>query len=108
AITRLAAVQIARKEKIGMMEAVRFTLARYLSYFSAPLFPLLFVLIVLIFLIIFGLFHLIPLVGDVIVDGLGWPLVILGGIGMALALVGLVGWPLMYATISTEGSDSFD
>jgi hypothetical protein len=27
---------------------------------------------------------------------------------MAVVLVGLVGWPLMYSTISTEGSDSFD
>ena len=27
---------------------------------------------------------------------------------MAVVLVGLVGWPMMYATISAEGSDSFD
>src|SRR5262249_30993958 len=25
-----------------------------------------------------------------------------------MLLVGLVGWPMMYATVSTEGSDSFD
>lgn len=108
AITRIAAVQVARKDKIGLSEAIRFTLARYISFFSAPLLPLLAVLGVTLCLILFGFLHLIPFVGDIVVDGLGWPLVILAGIVMAVVLVGLVGWPLMYATISTEGSDSFD
>src|SRR5262249_32373096 len=35
-------------------------------------------------------------------------LVLLAGLIMAVVLVGLVGWPLMYTTISAEGSDSFD
>ena len=39
---------------------------------------------------------------------IGWPLVLLAGLIMAIILVGLVGWPMMYATISAEGSDSFD
>lgn len=108
AITRMAAVQLTRKEKIGLSEAVRFAWGRYVSFFSAPLFPLLFVTVILAGLIAFGFLHLIPLVGDIVVDGLGWPLVILAGVLMAVILVGLVGWPLMYATISVEGSDSFD
>jgi hypothetical protein len=108
AITRMAAVQIARKEKISMMEALRFTGSRYVSFFAAPLFPLVFVVVIVVFLIIFGLFHLIPLFGDIVVDGLGWPLILLCGLAMAVVMVGLVGWPMMYATISTEGSDSFD
>jgi hypothetical protein len=108
AITRMAAVQVARREKIGMVESLRFTVARYVSFFSAPLFPLLFALIVTVFLIIFGYFHMIPVLGDIVVDGLGWPLVLLSGLAMAVVLVGLVGWPMMYATISAEGSDSFD
>jgi hypothetical protein len=91
-----------------MIDALRFTLARYLSYFAAPLFPLLCVLVIVVFLIVFGLFHWIPVVGDIIVDGLGWPLAIFAGLAMAVILVGLIGWPMMYATISTEGSDSFD
>lgn len=108
AITRMAAVQLARNEKISIAEALSFTKARYLSFFSAPLFPLVLVLAILVLLVIFGWFHLIPLVGDIIVDGLGWPLVLLAGLVMAMILVGLLGWPLMYATISTEGSDFFD
>jgi hypothetical protein len=108
AITRMAAVQVARKEKISLGEALRFTASRYLSFLSAPLIPLVFVGVVAIFLMIFGLFHLIPLFGDIVVDGLGWPLVLLAGLAMAVVLVGLVGWPMMYGTISAEGSDSFD
>ena len=108
AITRMAAVQVARKEKVGPVEAIRFTLSRYLHFFSAPLFPLILVLIITVFLIIYGLLHWIPIFGDIVVDGLTWPLVILAGLVMAVILVGLVGWPMMYATISAEGSDNFD
>ncbi len=108
AITRMAAVQIARREKIGLGEALRFTLGKWGAFFSAPLFPLLGIVIIALLLIIYGFFHLIPVFGDIVVDGLGWPLVILAGLAMAVILVGLVSWPMMYATISTEGSDSFD
>lgn len=108
AITRMAAVQLARKEKISIKEAMHFAWSRYVSYFSAPLFPMLFVLGILVMLIVFGALHMIPVFGDIVVDGLGWPLNILASIVMAVILVGLVGWPMMYATISTEGSDSFD
>jgi hypothetical protein len=108
AITRMAAVQIARKEKIGLGEALRFTRSRLVSYFCAPLVPLAGILVFIVLLILFGLFHLIPLFGDIVVDGIGWPLVLLAGLVMAVILVGLVGWPMMYATISAEGSDSFD
>jgi len=109
AITRMAAVQVARKEKISLPEALRFTRSHLLSYFSAPLIPLIGILIFCILLLIFGLLqNLIPVVGDIVVGGLGWPLVLLAGLIMAIILVGLVGWPMMYATISAEGSDSFD
>ncbi|HEV3203568.1 MAG TPA: hypothetical protein VGY77_04255, partial [Gemmataceae bacterium] len=108
AITRMAVVQVARKEKIGIGEAVRFTMAHWISYFSSPLFPLLIVAAIALLLWVFAFFHFIPIVGDIIVDGIGWPLVLLAGLIMAIVLVGLVGWPMMYATISAEGSDTFD
>src|SRR5713226_90737 len=107
AITRMAAIQLTRKEKISLGEAVRFTVSRFTSFFTAPLIPLIGVILFLVLLILFGVLHLIPLVGDII-DGIGWPLVLLAGLVMAIILVGLVGWPMMYSTISTEGSDSFD
>ena len=110
AITRMAAVQVARQnEKVSLTEAVRFAYARYKSFFLAPLFPLIFLAGLTLFLIVFGLVEKnIPLVGDIVLDGLLWPVVLLVGFIMAVVLVGLVGWPLMYTTISAEGSDSFD
>jgi hypothetical protein len=109
AITRIAAVQVARGEKVGLTEAVRFTLKRLLSYVAAPLFPLAFVFVLLVFGFLFGLFHLIPVFGDVVVDGLLWPVMLVIGLVMAVALLGLaVGWPLMSPTVSAEGTDSWE
>ncbi|MFL5245781.1 MAG: hypothetical protein ACJ8FY_27220 [Gemmataceae bacterium] len=108
AITRMAAVQIARQEKIGMREALRYTVARYLHYLSAPVFPLILVAVLLIIMIVFGLFGMIPILGDIFVYGIFWPIIVLLGLGMAVALIGLVGWPMMSATISTEGTDSWE
>jgi hypothetical protein len=108
AITRIAAVQIARNESVGIVDALRFTAKRFFSYVTAPLFPLAFVFVMLVGLSIFGLLHMIPVVGDVVIDGIFWPVALLAGLGMAVALVGLVSWPLMAATVSTEGSDSWE
>jgi len=108
AITRMASVELARNEKISLREALRFVWMRYVSFLSAPLFPLLFVGFLVLLLWVFGWFFAIPWLGDVVIAGIGWPLVLLAGLIMAAVLVGLVGWPLMYATISAEGSDSFD
>ncbi len=108
AITRSAAVQLTRGEKIGLREAVRFTLKRLGSYLMAPLFPLIVVLGVLILMLIFGWFHMIPVLGDIFLDGFLWWLMLICGLVMAVTLIGLVGWPLMSATISTEGTDSWE
>jgi hypothetical protein len=108
AITRIAAVQVARGDKIGLVDALRFTLKRIVSYLTAPLFPFLFVFVLLIAMILFGLPFMIPLFGDIFVAGLFWPVMLVVGLLMAIALVGLVGWPLMSATISAEGTDSWE
>src|SRR5262249_31884442 len=108
AITRIAAVQVARQEKLTLSEALRFTTKRWLSFVTAPLFPLLFVLFLLIFMVIFGWFHAIPWFGDIFVDGLFWWLMLIFGLLMAVALIRLIGWPLMSSTVSTEGTDSWE
>jgi hypothetical protein len=110
AITRIAAVQVARPgEPIGLSDAVRFTWKRLLSYAAAPLFPLALVFVLLVFSFIFSLFHMIPVFGDIVVDGILWFVMLLIGLVMALSLVGLaVGWPLMAPTISAEGTDSWE
>jgi hypothetical protein len=107
AITRLAAVQLAGKDRPGIFEAIRFVVARYISYVSAPMVPLACVALIVLLSVIYGFIHLIPVVGD-IADSVAWPFLILLGFGQAVLLIGMVGYPLMYATISAEGSDTFD
>jgi hypothetical protein len=106
-ITRMAAVELAGKDPVGIGEACRFVTARYWSYLCGPLVPIGLVALLVVFTIIFGFVQMIPFVGDV-VSGLLWWVVMLFGFGMALLLVGLVGYPLMYPTISAEGSDTLD
>jgi hypothetical protein len=108
AITRIAAVQVARGEKIGLMDAVNFTVRRFVSYLTAPLFPIGFVLVLVVFGILFGVLQLIPLAGD-LVSGLVAPIWYILGLLIAVTLAGLVvGWPLMSPTISAEGTDSWE
>jgi hypothetical protein len=109
AITRIAAVQLTRGEKLGLTEALQFTFKRLLSYVTPPLFPLGIVLVLVIFAVVFGAFGMIPLVGDILVSGLFWVIPLVLGLVMAVLLVGLaIGWPLMAPTISTEGTDSWE
>lgn len=107
-ITRLAAVQFNGKERTTLKQAVKFVTSRYISYVLSPTFPLAVVAIIVLLMAIYGLVALIPIVGDVLLYGLLFPLIVIGGIAIAIILIGLVGYPLMYATISVEGSDTFD
>ena len=107
-ITRIAAVQLSGKDRISLKQAVRYVATRYLSYLISPLVPLGIIAVVTIGLMIYGFIALIPILGDLVLYGLGMPLVILGGVVMTILLIGLVGYPMMYTTLSAEGSDTFD
>jgi hypothetical protein len=109
-ITRLAAVQLANKGPMTLRQAVKFVANRYANYALSPLVPLAIIGVVIVGLMVYGLLALIPFVGDILLLGLLLPLVLLGGAVMAIFLVGLVGYPLMYPTLSVEGdsSDTFD
>ena len=108
AITRMAAVQFARDERIGMLASLKFAAARLLSYFTAPLLPLAGIGFFWSLCMLGGVVGHIPVVGESIVGAL-WILPLIFSLLMALILIGVAaGWPLMYATISAEGSDAFD
>lgn len=115
AITRIAAVELASDERVGWGAAIRYACAKWRSYFFAPLFPLIGVLLtaVLVALPVLVLVFLPKWLfgtnAGVLLAAPLWPLFLLAGFFMAVLLLGLVfGWPLMWATISTEGMDSFD
>jgi hypothetical protein len=103
AITRIAAVQVARNEKISALEALNFTRKRFLSYLAAPLIPMVIIVVLVVGMIFYGYPLMIPYFGDVVMGGLFWPLMIVVGLLLAITLVGLVGWPFMSVTISTQG-----
>jgi hypothetical protein len=108
AITRLAAVQLAREEKLSWGHVLTYARSKWPSYFAAPLFPFAGVLLATIPLAILGLLVWAGGFGVAILAIL-WPLVLCGGLVMAVLLVGLLlNWVLMWPTISTEGTDSFD
>jgi hypothetical protein len=109
AITRIAAVQLARDQQIGIRRALAFSGARFPGYLSAPVMPLFAVAIFWALCMIGGWIGRLPGgVGEAIL-GILWGLELLFGFLMAVVLLGVaVGWPLMFATISVEGTDGFD
>ena len=109
AIARIASVEIATDDRIGMGEALRFAANKYLSFLFAPLAPIIAIAIICVCIWVGQLVSSIPVFGNWI---LIWPvfaLVLIAGFLIVLVGIGLVfGLPLMFPTIATEGSDSFD
>ncbi|QDT89771.1 hypothetical protein [Gimesia algae] len=108
AITRIAAIQFAQDDHIGIRAALSFSLKRILSLVSAPLLPFAGMGFFWVLCLLIGLLGNIPSAGGVIVSLL-WGLAFLFAFVMSLILlVTLAGWPLMMTTISVEDSDGFD
>ncbi|MHC4065465.1 MAG: hypothetical protein ACYSUI_13350 [Planctomycetota bacterium] len=109
AICRVAAVQYAKDERVGLREALTFARKRYFSGFLlSPLLPVLMVAFVGFIMALGGLFLRIPYLGDVL-GSLLFVLAILGGAGIALVVIGaLAGGSLFWPTIAAEGSESLD
>jgi len=107
AIARIAAVEFARDERIGIAESLKFAARRLGSLFAAPLLPILGVLLLWGACSLGGLVGRVPF-GDWVVGGL-WGLALLAALLLVLILIATaLGWPLMVAAIATEGSDAFD
>ena len=108
ALCRIAALQFAQGEKPGLTEAVRFSVKRFKSLFTAPLAPIGIMLFMGLFIFLLGLAGNIPLVGELIV-ALGTPLALIDGALMAVVLIGAVaGFGLMFPAVAYDGSDCFD
>ncbi len=107
AITRIAVVRLGRDERVGLRESLDFARRKLLSFLGAPLLPLLAIVLLGLPLILLGL--LMRLEIGVLLAGILWVAIGLTGLVMALFGIGLFfGWPLMWSTISTEGTDAFD
>jgi hypothetical protein len=107
AITRIAALKFTRDEAPGIIAALRHAAMKWGSYSLPPLVALAGTAVFAVQLILLGFVMRLPILA--LVAAVFWPIVILLGLMMAVLLLGaLVGWPLMWATVSVEGTDAFD
>ncbi len=107
-ICRMAAMQLARDERIGLIEAVRFGLKNFISFLSVPLVPvgIIFLLGLLVFLL--GLVGNLPWAGELII-GICLIIALFVGLLVTLVLIGAIGGAnLFYSAIAYEGSDGFE
>jgi hypothetical protein len=110
AICRIASVQLATNERLSWGSALRHACTKYLAYLSAPLIPLVGVALAALPVLLIGFLMYLYIGGfGLFLAALSWPLMLVAGLVMTLLILGLFfGWPLMWGTISTEGTDSFD
>ena len=107
AITRIAALKFTRDEAPGIFTAVKHSLSKLPSYSLPPLIALAGTAVFAVQLVVLGFIMRIDFLA--FLAALAWPFVILVGLMMAILLLGaLFGWPLMWATVSVEGTDAFD
>ena len=108
AISRIAAVEFAKDERIDMREGLSFACSKFWSFFWSPLVPLVGIGIFMLCNDVGGLFGRIPVVGPLFV-GPFFPLALLAGFLVTLLTIGAAfGLPLMFPTIAAEGTDAFD
>ena len=109
ALARMTVVQFTSLDRIGIGQAMKFSLRQLQSTCTAPFIPL------VGFGVLFALTSLsglassaMPAAGSFLF-GVLWIFVLLIGFLMAMLLIGItLTWPLMIATIGTEDSDGFD
>lgn len=108
AISRIAAVHVARDEKLSLSAALKFSTSKFLSFIFAPIIPLVIVVVLGLIVMVGGLIGNIPVLGPALM-GIFFFLALAAGFVMTLVLLGTGGgFNLMYPTIAVEGSDSFD
>ena len=106
-ISRMTALQLGRDERSTIKEAFKYAIRYWGKYLSSPLFPM-FTLFILFGMIAVPALMMGTGVGTLIAS-IGWGMVLIFSFLATILIVGLlVCWPLMWATISVEASDSFD
>jgi len=108
AICRIAALQFARGEKPGLTEALRFSIKRFTSFFTAPLVPVGIIIFIGLLIFILGLIGNIPWAGELII-GIFVLLALIAGALITVVLIGaFAGFNLMFPAVAYDGSDCFD
>lgn len=107
AITRIASLDYAKGDKVGMKDSLGYCLKKFWSYFWAPVAPIVAATFFVLLNAIGGLVGQVKFL-EVLV-ALGFPLILLFSfLILFVAITGAVGSLLMIPTISADGSDAFD
>jgi hypothetical protein len=107
AITRIAALKFTRDETPGFLAALQHAAKKWPSYSLPAAVALAGAAVFAIQLVVVGAIMNLGLLA--FLAALVWPFVLMLGLLMAILLLGaLIGWPLMWATVSVEGTDAFD
>jgi hypothetical protein len=107
AITRIAALKFTRDEAPGIIAALKHAARKLPSYSLPPLVAIIWAGVFAVQLVVIGFAMRLDFFA--LLAGIFWPFVLLLGLLMAILLLGaLAGWPLMWATVSVEGTDAFD
>ena len=108
AICRIAALQFAQGEKPGLIEALRFSINKFTSFFTAPLAPIGIIVFMAFFIFLLGLIGNIPIVGELLM-GIFMVLALFAGALIAVLVIGAIaGFNLMFPAVAYDGSDCFD
>ncbi|MBN2020332.1 MAG: hypothetical protein JW749_08910 [Sedimentisphaerales bacterium] len=109
AICRIAALQFSRDEKPGISEALRYSINKFVSFFTAPVFPAGFVIGVIGLIALLGLLANIPFGAGELITGILTPAALVGGAVAAFVLIGAIaGFNLVFPAIAYDGLDSLD
>jgi hypothetical protein len=109
AVARVAVVALAKGERIGLREVLRFSARKAGPLVGTPMVPVLGVVAVAVPVAAFGLLYRLPGAAGGAVAGILAFLPLVGGLVLTLIVIGLAaGWPLMPASVAAEDEDSFD
>jgi len=108
AISRSAALQLTVDERPLLSHLFSHCAAKFASHLMAPILPLL--LVTGLTIVLFATIGVLAQWdASLWIAGILWGPALVLAFTMAVVLLGLsVGWPLMWATISSEGTDAFD
>ncbi|KPL23705.1 MAG: hypothetical protein AMJ75_05505 [Phycisphaerae bacterium SM1_79] len=108
AICRIAALQFAQGEKPGLIEALRFSLSKFTSLFTAPLIPMVIIVVIGLLISLLGLVGNLRWAGELIM-AIFMLLALIAGAFIAVLFIGTIaGFNLMFPAVAYDGSDCLD
>jgi hypothetical protein len=108
AICRCAALEFARSERPGLLEAVGFSWHKFKSLLTGPMLPIGLMIFFGFFLYLLGLIGNLPWVGEIVIGLCLWIAMFFGLLTVILLIGTVAGSGLMFPVIAYEGSNAPD